>query len=88
MKIKTYKIEPGIKVPAPANRPGNGHSSMATATMAIMKAGDSFLVRDVLDGVRAEKNMRDLMSRERKAGGKRKFVARRVKLGVRIWRTQ
>ncbi len=84
-KIKTYKIESGLKVPPPAVRPGTG-VSLAVVTMGQMKVGDSFLVRDPMDGVRAEKQMRDLMSRERSGDGKRKFVSRRLKLGVRIWR--
>lgn len=86
--IKPYKIDKGITLAPISGNTGDGKASKATLTMTLMKAGESFLVKDGLDSHRAVKNMRDLMSRERKTGGKRIFESRQVGAGHRIWRTQ
>ena len=85
--MKLYKTEKGIKVPPPAQAVSNGMPSMAAATMAMLEKGESFLVKDTLDAMRAEKKMRDLNARQRKSDG-RVFTARRTGGGVRIWRVK
>ena len=65
---------------------GNGEAAKATETMNQMNIGDSFLVRDALEGIKATKCMRDKNTRGRQNGGGRLFASRQVKQGVRIWR--
>ena len=56
--------------------------------MALLKKGESFLVKDSLDAIHAGKRMRDLNARQRQSGEKRVYVSRRVAAGVRIWRVK
>lgn len=56
--------------------------------MQAMVKGDSFQVKDALEGVRAEKVVRDRNRRERMSGGGRKYVARRIGSGYRVWRVK
>lgn len=86
-KLKLYKIERGIKIPEIVHK-SNGQPSAATLTMHELQVGDSFLVRDWAAGEKASKQMRGLNGRNRKSGAKREFVSRRVKTGLRIWRTR
>ena len=86
--MKLYKIEKGIKVPPPAQAVSNGKPSVAAATMAVLEKGESFLVKDTLEAMKAEKKMRDLNGRQRATGGGRVFTARRSGSGVRIWRVK
>lgn len=50
--------------------------------MAELAVGESFLIKDALEALKAEKSMRDMSRRNG-----RKFTSRRqAKGGVRIWR--
>jgi hypothetical protein len=86
--MQPYKIEKGIKVPPPARAISNGKSSRAALTMSKLEKGQSFLIKEIVEAMLAEKKMRDFMRRERERGGKRAFVSRRVGGGVRIWRVK
>ncbi len=54
--------------------------------MQALAVGESFLVRDDLEAIKAEKSMRDMnaSARERKDG--RRYASRRLPKGLRIWR--
>lgn len=86
--MKLYKIESGIKLPDISTNNGDGKQSMANATLTALKVGQSFLVRDGLEAMKAAKVMRDLKRRDRKTGAKRDFASRQVKGGMRFWRTR
>lgn len=73
-------------MPPPAKVRG-ASVSKAMETLKLLQAGESFLVRDVEDAVRATKSMRDYNARERRKGTKIAFASRRMKQGLRIWRT-
>jgi hypothetical protein len=86
--MNPYKIHAGIKVPPPSRPTTATTVSRAAATMLALDVGDSFLVRDPLDAVKAEKSMRDMNGNERKKKRGRKYVSRRLPKGLRIWRVQ
>ena len=86
--MKLYRIENGIKVPAPATARSDGRPSMATVTMQQLERGESFLVKDALEAMIAQKKMRDMNARQRETGGGRQFVARKIGNGARIWRVK
>ena len=86
--MKAYKIEKGIKIPSVSYRTGTMKVSPIAATLNALKKGNSFLVKDPAELMRAEKVMRDMMARERKHDGTRKFTARRLNGSVRIWRVK
>lgn len=86
--MQKYKIEKGIKIPKPAVGVTNNQPSKAALTMRDMKKGESFLVSDPLDSLRADKVVRDHNTRERARGGSRQFTTRRSEKGLRIWRTK
>ena len=86
--MKLYRIEKGIKVPTPATAKSDGRPSMAIVTMQRLEKGESFLVKDALEAMIAQKKMRDLNARQRETGGGRQFVARKVGSGARIWRVK
>lgn len=88
MKTKLYKIEAGIKVSAVAVSHKASVPSVAAMTMAVLEKGDSFLVKDELEALKAAKVMRDMQARERDRNGTREFTARKVGKGVRIWRVK
>ncbi len=88
MQAKLHRIERGIKIPPPALAHGNGKPSMATATMQALEKGESFLVRDPLEAVAADKAMRGFLRRERKQKGSRLFLSRKTAHGLRIWRVK
>ena len=86
--MKPYKLEKGIKLPPPA-RPKIASAISRTAyTMQIMKAGESFLIADVVAAMKGDKRMRDMNGAERKRGSGKQFAARRTKRGLRIWRVR
>jgi hypothetical protein len=88
LDMQIYRIEHGKKVP-PISRPAPTNTmSRAAATMNELKKGDSFLVKDPIDAIRAAKVMRDLQRRERERSGTRLFTSRKIADGVRIWRTR
>ena len=86
--MKPYKIDKGIKLPPVSVSNGANEMSRAVVTMLELKKGESFLVTDASESLRAEKRMRDFMLRERRRGGGKEFASRRLKTGVRIWRTK
>ena len=85
MQQKLYRIEKGIKLLPVGKTVSNGKSSMAAATLAALEKGDSFLIKEALEAVKAEKRMRDMNARQREAGG-RVYTSRKVKGGARFWR--
>ena len=84
--MKLYKIDKGIKLPKPRQVASDGRPSVATATMEELARGDSFIIKNPLEAVHAEKKMRNKNARERERGGKRQWVSRRDGDAVRIWR--
>lgn len=84
--MKLYKIEKGIKLPAPSRPKSSGHPSRAAATMQALAVGDSFFIRDPLDAIRAEKTMRDMKASARDAGRPHVLTSRRTRGGLRVWR--
>jgi hypothetical protein len=86
--MKSYKIENGVKVPPPSRPKIRTTPSRAAITMQALAVGDSFLIRDELDALKAEKSMRDMntSARDRKDG--RRYVSRRLPKGLRIWRVK
>ena len=84
--MKTYKIDKGIDLPAVAFSNGDNSTSRVVMTLALLEKGESFLIKDPLEAMRAEKRTRDYMRRERERGSKKQFAARRLHGGVRIWR--
>ena len=86
--MKVFKIEKGIKIPPKSQPTPSIQVSMAVATMAALAKGESFLIKDPLEAVKAEKRMRDLNARQRDNNGGRVYAARKVGGGTRIWRTK
>lgn len=86
--MKLYKIEKGIEIPPILRAGSNGKSSAVVATVQCLKRGESFLVKDPLDAVKASKALRDFMRRERSTDGKRAFISRKIGAGLRIWRVR
>ena len=82
--MQLYRIEKGVKVPRPTRASGATTPSRAALTMAVLAVGESFLIKDALEALKAEKSMRDMSRRK-----DRKFTSRRQpKGGVRIWRVR
>ena len=78
---KLYKIEKGIKLwnaglPAPSAGPG-----AVSLTMQAMEKGDSFVVKDELEAMKARKVVLD----RSKTDG-RNYTTRKLGKGLRIWR--
>lgn len=88
MKPKLYRIDKGIKVPPRSQPTPSVQVSMAVATMTALAKGESFLIKDAFEAMKAEKRMRDLNARQRDNGGGRVYAARKVGDGTRIWRTK
>ena len=86
--MKPFKIEKGIKVPPPARPTLKTTPSRAAITMQALDAGDSFLIRDALEAIKAEKSMRDMNASARHRKDGRRYVARRLPKGLRIWRVK
>ena len=86
--MKLYKIEKGIKLPAPSRPKSTGQLLRAAATMRALAVGDSFFIRDPLDAIRAEKTMRDMNASARSARRPQVMTSRRVKGGLRVWRVE
>ena len=84
--MEPYKIEKGIKVPKAAKTGTDKNLSRVGVTLPLLKKGASFLVKEPLEAMRAEKKMRDKNAREREVGSGKVFTSRRVNGGVRIWR--
>lgn len=86
--MKLYKIEKGIRLPPPTKAVSDGRPSAAAVTMRLLNKGQSFLIKDTLDALIAQKKMRDMNARQRTTSGGRQFVARKVGSGARIWRVK
>ena len=84
-EVKLYKIETGIKIPD-VTQAQNGRPGAAALTLAQLEKGDSFLVKDALTAIKAEKVVRGFNKRGRISG--RVFTTRKTGSGVRIWRTK
>lgn len=85
---KIYKIEKGIKVPAVAINREPSEPSAAALTLQKLDKGESFLIKDELDAIKAVKVVRDAMGRERARKSAKEFTTRKVGTGVRIWRVK
>ena len=84
---KPYKVEKGMRMPEEGEFGGGvGQPSRVGATLAVMEKGESFLLRDELEALKASKIMRDKGRRDKAAGRTLEFAMRRVKNGWRIWR--
>lgn len=86
--MKFYRIEKGIKLPAPSRPKSNGKPSRAAATMHALDVGDSFFIRDPLDAIRTEKTMRDMNATARAGKRTQVMTSRRVRGGLRVWRVK
>lgn len=86
----TYKLEAGISIPKGQVGGGksDGKPSKVARTLQVMVKGESFLIKDELEAMKAEKKMRDRNRRERLTGGTREYVSRRTPKGMRIWRVK
>lgn len=79
--MQLYRIEKGVKLPRPSRASGASKPSRAALTMAALAVGESFLIKDELDALKAVKSMMDMSRKDRR------FTSRRQdKGGVRIWR--
>ena len=86
---KTYKIRKGIAVPEPTvDKTKNKQPSKVALTLSVMEVGDSFVVPDALEAMKAVKVVQDFSTRERGRSGVRKFVTRRSKKGFGVWRVK
>ena len=85
---KTYKIEKGVKLPPPGKAVASVQIGPTTATLAKLEKGESFLVKDALEALRAAKTMRDCQARERESKTGREYASRKIGDGVRIWRVK
>ena len=83
-----YKIEKGIKIPDPVAGTSSGQPSRVTATLQLLENGDSFGIADTLDAMKASKIVRDFNARQRTSTQPRKFVTRKYREGIRVWRTE
>ena len=79
---KLYKIEKGMAIPE-VEQAYHGKPGAVALTMQVLELGQSFLVKDELEAVKARKTVQDISRR----GGK-VFTTRKVGKGVRIWRTK
>lgn len=86
MQIKLYKIEKGIKLPPVAVNHEANMPTGAALTIAKLEKGDSFLVSNELEALKATRVLRGFQKRERARKGGREFTSRKVGAGVRIWR--
>ena len=55
---------------------------------AKLEKGESFLIKDELEALKAAKVLRDFQTRERERKGTREFASRKVGKGMRIWRVR
>lgn len=79
--MQLYRIERGVRLTKPAQAHLASKPSRAALTMAALAVGESFLIRDELDALKAVKSMKDMSRKDRR------FTSRRqAKGGVRIWR--
>ena len=84
---KLLKIEKGIKVPPVALNREPSYPSAVAITLLALEKRDSFLVKGELEALKAAKVLSGTTKRERARGGSREFTSRKVRNGLRIWRT-
>jgi hypothetical protein len=84
--MKPYKIDKKIKVPPPSRPKIATTTSRAAMTMQTLGAGESFLVADPFEAIKAEKSMRDMNATSRRRKDGRRYTSRRLSNGLRIWR--
>lgn len=85
---KLYKIERGLKVPPILVNRRPSPPSAAALTIAQLQKGESFLIANELEAMKAMKVVRDFSTSERARGGKRQLTTRKVGKGLRVWRTR
>ena len=87
--MKLYRIENGVKMPPVTYRNGGKTvMSAVAATLLQLNKGQSFLIKDQLEVVKAGKIISDANRRERTRGGKRAFSSRKIGGNLRIWRVK
>ena len=86
--MKLYKIDKGIKLPKPAVSKVATAPSRVAQTLQALATGDSFLIKDELEALKASKVVRDFNGRERERANGRTFSTRRIGDGIRIWRVK
>ena len=84
--MKPYKIEKGVKLPPPSRSKSASEISRAAVTMQTLEVGESFLVAEPLEAVKAEKSMREMNASARHRNDRHRFASRRLPRGLRIWR--
>ena len=82
---KLYKIESGIVMPEPVVANGDGMPSRVFLTMKLLEVGQSFLIADELEAMKAARVVKDSNSRLK---GEKKFAMRKMKKGARVWRVK
>lgn len=83
-KINIYKLEKGIPLSEPFVGKSGGGPGRVSLTLSAMEKGDSFLIRDELEALKASKTLRDRNGR----GDGKNFTQRKVKNGWRVWRVE
>jgi hypothetical protein len=83
-----YKIDKGVKIHDPIAGQSSGQPSRVTATLQLLEKGDSFGIADALEAMKASKIVRDFNARQRTSTQPRKFVTRKYREGIRVWRTE
>lgn len=86
--VKLHKIETGIKLTAVVQGTSSVAVGTIAATMALLEKGQSFLIKDELEALKAGPMFRGFQQRERARGGAREFTSRKVGNGLRIWRVK
>jgi hypothetical protein len=86
-KVQIYKLEKGVKIPEVAQSFGSGQPGKVSLTLHAMEVGHSFAIPSELEALKAIKIVMDFNGREKKRANGKKFATRRVKKGIRVWRT-
>ena len=88
MAEKLSKIETGFKVPARLVNREPSTPSATALTMNKLEKGQSFLIRDELQALKAAKVVRDYCARQRERKTEHPFTSRRIGKGMRVWRVK
>ena len=88
MNTKLYKIESGMKIPLVMLNTKPTQASAVSLTLTKLEKGQSFLVKDALEAMRAAKIVRGAVARERERHGSRSYTTRKAGEGIRIWRVK
>lgn len=87
-KPKLYKIEKGIKVPPVAVSHQPTAPSAAALTLQLLEKGESFLIRNELEALKAGKVVRGANARETARKSGKEFLTRKAGKGLRVWRVK